>query len=545
MVAWFVIAIATLGLLGYIAVSSAQTISVTTDAAGRVETVRRLDSVVNAILVRAAAADGTGAIFLPAGAANPAGQGYGLPADLAPTAVTPFGQRFVYCPFGSATGTGAAVTISNANGTSYGIATTTLSGRAYVTGGRPGYAGLAAMPNLLGYVLAPRTKLSATPSCNEVVYDPGSRRFQAPDAIVRPIVRDGGVDEARTVNSRKLVFFVAPGASGSGASASDPADFQTALDYYQSRRPLAMTIQAAAGNYDFNPGSVTTDGFADRSDLTIRGAGPTLSVFRSTAQGWMNISGRLTLDGVGFDQYALIRSYNGEVVARNITAGSIRGDHALITLFGTNVFNSGATYGLTLFNGGSIEAQGADITIGTTLGIMIAQNGRLTLSGSILRAAGPVLLYDGAETNLKNNTINYTAAVNPGLFVQKSKATLSGNVISFAGSAPVGISLMNGSIFEMSNGSINGAVVNPVVDSGALSVSGSGTQMRSSGACWAGILFGDSVGASSAVRADDALPAVSTPATGPEVQAYAAAQANNARRGARRSTNTSSWTCLN
>src|SRR3546814_1991145 len=86
---------------------------------GRIETVRRLDASVNALLARAAPANGDGVVYLPVGAANPAGQGYGLPSDLANIAQTPFGQRFVYCPFGAAGGSGTAATITSANGSNY------------------------------------------------------------------------------------------------------------------------------------------------------------------------------------------------------------------------------------------------------------------------------------------------------------------------------------------------------------------------------------------------------------------------------------------
>src|SRR3546814_17001286 len=93
MVAWFIIAIATLAVFAFIAISGVQTVAMTTDAAGRIETVRRLDASVNALLARAAPANGDGVVYLPVGAANPAGQGYGLPSDLANIAQTPFGQR--------------------------------------------------------------------------------------------------------------------------------------------------------------------------------------------------------------------------------------------------------------------------------------------------------------------------------------------------------------------------------------------------------------------------------------------------------------------
>src|SRR3546814_6353535 len=99
MVAWFIIAIATLAVFAFIAISGVQTVAMTTDAAGRIDTVRRLDAPVNALLARAAPANGDGVVYLPVGAANPAGQRYGLPCDLPNIAQTPFGHRFVYGKF--------------------------------------------------------------------------------------------------------------------------------------------------------------------------------------------------------------------------------------------------------------------------------------------------------------------------------------------------------------------------------------------------------------------------------------------------------------
>src|SRR3546814_3572198 len=72
-----------------------------------------------------------------------------------------------------------------------------------LVGGRPSYPQLGAQPNLIGYVMAPRTKLSQLPSCDQVIYNPTTRKFEAPDAVVRAITREAGVDETRTVNSRE------------------------------------------------------------------------------------------------------------------------------------------------------------------------------------------------------------------------------------------------------------------------------------------------------------------------------------------------------
>src|SRR3546814_16743034 len=79
-----------------------------------------------------------------------------------------------------------------------------------LVGGRPSYPQLGAQPNLIGYVMAPRTKLSQLPSCDQVIYNPTTRKFEAPDAVVRAITREAGVDETRTVNSREITYFVSP-----------------------------------------------------------------------------------------------------------------------------------------------------------------------------------------------------------------------------------------------------------------------------------------------------------------------------------------------
>src|SRR3546814_6584544 len=79
--------------------------------------------------------------------------------------------------------------------------------------------------------MAPRTKLSQLPSCDQVIYNPTTRKFEAPHAVVRAITREAGVDETRTVNSREITYFVSPSGTGTGASASDPASFAAALSF--------------------------------------------------------------------------------------------------------------------------------------------------------------------------------------------------------------------------------------------------------------------------------------------------------------------------
>src|SRR3546814_3319442 len=90
--------------------------------------------------------------------------------------------------------------------------------------------------------MAPRTKLSQLPSCDQVIYNPTTRKFEAPDAVVRAITREAGVDETRTVNSREITYFVSPSGTGTGASASDPARSEEHTSELQSLMRISYAV---------------------------------------------------------------------------------------------------------------------------------------------------------------------------------------------------------------------------------------------------------------------------------------------------------------
>lgn len=566
MVAWFIIALATLAVFAFIAVSGVQTVAMTTDAAGRIETVRRLDAAVNALLVRAAPANGDNVVFLPVGSANPSGQGYGLPADLANMSQTPFGQRFVYCPFGASGGTGTSATVTSPNGSSYAIAVRTHLGKDYVVGGRPSYPQLGAQPNLIGYVMAPRSKLSGLPSCDQVIYNPTTRKFEAPDAIVRPLTREAGVDEARTVSSREVTYFVAPSGTGTGASASDPASFSAALAFYRTRLPVRMTINMATGYYTYTPAEFSLDPTARRSDLTLRhtdgGAGQVdIDLQSGGVITQIPLSGRLTLSGVNFDSETVLTILNGDVLTMiNSVVGGIRNNGGSAIMHGTNALTLG---GATNWAYGGVGSSILNLAPDSTL--TLANQSRLGLNvrgGAQIKAERATLNFgvgvsgysagvgvdSGSAFSCSFCAINFPTPVSNGLLVQGDLALNDSN-LSFGGATSTGITTYRGSRVDLRTVQL-GLGVRPtigVADGGSSVISGDNTTIFRGTTCWSGDIFSESPagnpGANSGVAANIAVTPLPAAPNGTQIQAYADARSVNAARAVKRQVNSSSWAC--
>lgn len=566
MVAWFIIAIATLAVFAFIAISGVQTVAMATDAAGRIETVRRLDAAVNALLARAAPANGDNVVYLPVGAPNPTGQGYGLPADLANMSQTPFGQRFIYCPFGATGGTGTAVTVTSPNGSNYQVAARTHLGKDYVVGGRPSYPQLGAQPNLIGYVMAPRTKLSQLPSCDQVIYNTTTRKFEAPDAVVRPITREAGVDETRTVNSREITYFVSPSGTGSGGSAADPASFGTALAFYRSRLPSRMTINMATGYYTYTPQEFAVNPTGPKTELTIKHtAGGVGQVDVDLQSGGvithLPISGRLMLSGINFDSETVFAIYNGdELVMANSVVGGLRNFGGSAVMQGTNALTMGGAqnwayggFGSSVLNLGpdSILNMANQSKLGMTVrGGAAIKGERATINFGVGVAgyAAGVGLDSGSNMSCSYCAFNFPTAVTNGI-VAMGDLSLVETSVSFGGATSTGISTYPGSRIDLRSVRL-GLGVRPAVafvDGGSSVISGDNTTIYRGTSCWTGGMFSESAagvaGANSGVASDVTLNALSAAPSGVEIQAYADARATNAARAVKRQVNSSSWIC--
>lgn len=560
MVAWFIIAIATLAVFGFIAVNGVQTVAMTSDAAARVETVRRLDAAVSALLARAASPAGNGVVYLPAGRANPTGQGYGLPVDMALMGTTPFGRFIVYCPFGDPGITGTAATIRSANNTTYSVATQAFEGRTYVVGGRPAYPSLSGQPNLVGFVMAPRTKLSTSPSCNQVVYNTTAGKYEAPDAVVRPISREAGIDESRTVDARRLTFYVSPTGTGKGDNPSDPTSLATAINFYKSRLPAFMTINMATGNYIMGPSDLLVDYQTSnfQSNLTMNGVANGTFVDMSS-QGDIQIPGHFVATGITFDQDVNVTVMSGSKLSMYYSSvGSIE-SHGEVSMSGSNaITQSKSTYAISAYGNSKLFLSGTvNFYNPYGIGVRVSGDGMLSASNAQItfntansgRYDTGVVVLPGAKATFNNSVLNFPVGTAYAIRTN-GEVTLQDSNIQFSGSAATAaINAYAGARVGLYSAYIGLGTrpVRGVLDSGALEVHGSAVSIYAVTRCWEGPQFVSSAhgnGTSSVVQANvnpAALPAAPTPA---QIQAYADVRAANAQKAASRLTNQSNWTCI-
>jgi hypothetical protein len=579
MVAWFIIALATLAIFAFIAVNGVQTVSATTDGIGRVETVRRLDAAASALIARSGSPNNTGRMMVLAG--TTVNNVYGLPVELSSFASTPFGQRIVYCPFGDGESGTGTTNVPSGGGATYPIETKPdSSGRVFVTAGRPGFPQVANNPNLMAFLIAPRTKTSATPNCSAVRYNPTTRRFEAPDALVRAVIRGTSPDDLRQQASRDVVFYVSPSGNGRGQSQNDPASLYSAITYYRATAPQSMRVIMATGAYILPQQylNATAGGFSDKGDstnLVIEGQNSTLD-FEGPANGtdiWL--PGTTEFRNLTIASGAGVWAEQGHrMILRNTTTGFLR-----------------------INNGGYLYANNATVTdVRQGYAVMVNNGAQATLNGNIslyvaganyshaLAGAGSRLLFEGATLTLgavnggtgylglhsegngdmmvKSSVINVNTTIAFPVLVQ-GKTTMSGSRLVS--------STYNGRMFEIQRGgflTLDGsygegiAPGNGIIDVGASGVAGVAT-IRNAGACWTnasnpnGVQFNRSQnavqngadfttsinGSVSTVTADETMPGMSPNPTAAEIANYSAAQARNVQRAQLRNTNTSVFTC--
>ncbi len=560
MVAWFLIAIATLIIFAFVAVNSVQSLAMASDAGGRIETVKRLDTVASALVARAASPNNDGMIYLPVGENNPSGGGYGLPSYLGFQTQTPFGQRFVYCPFGDASGSGTTLSIPNADGSSYAVATATFEDRDYVVGGRPSYPGLSGQPNLMGFVMAPRSKLAASPSCSDVIYNSSTRKFEAPDAIVRPLTRENGVDESRTIDARQITYYVSPTGTGTGASSADPASFATAMNFYKSRHPAFMTINMAAGNYGMGAADLNTSGNKTYKGSTLQIKGVAGGTFIDAAPSTqIHLSGDLSLEGVYFDSDVLlaIASENrlrmiDSSVGRMVVSGQA-------VLSGTNsITYSDTGFALVLNTGGHFitkntlsfytpDGAGVFLHPGSKFS---AEAGRVVFSTGTGAAYRRGIYTAESEVLLRSVSLEFPEGVDYGMYIRGGSARLFNTLMQFGGATSNNAIFARESALISVQSSTIGAGTPPsraLNLPGAALVGGENTTVYAALACWNGDQFRESAlgttGNVSTVLGDVAVPGLPPSPTNSEIQAHVEAQATNARRQSARLTNDTVWAC--
>lgn len=567
MIAWFIIGIATLAVFTSLALNATENIATVTELHARTETVRRMEAAVNGLLTAARSPNTTSVAWLPEGRIS--GTAYILPASFEQYARTPYGQPIVYCPFGGSEA-GTNFTISSTNGSSYIVQLAALGGTNYVVGGRPSYATVSTDSNLLGWVMAPRTKMDATPSCNTVVFNSATGKYTARNAIVRPIIRTIGPEESREITTREVVWYVSPTGTGKGLSASDPSALTTALDFWRIRQPYAMRIVFADGNYSLAANYLNVDTFTNQGTngtLTLQGSGG--ANVDQTTGAYIQVPGTLDVTGINFDRDSwFVASRGSQVRLTSATAGrvwAINGGSA--TIQNVTLTTSATDSGPVLAQSGGRVAVLGSLAVYSPIWAIAADAGNIDIQNAALNFTRPtgaatyhaIYVQAGGRLNAQNSSITigtqyWGGIYNAGYFNASAtnlifNATVNEAISGMAGSTTI---LNTGSISSVSSNLPNVAFA----DLGAARIDGSGFAMRASSACWwygsgtwgtsmNGVLSqsaASATGANTSVMADVSVPALSA-ATPAGITAYTAALQTNQLRANLRNVNTSNWTC--
>lgn len=568
MVAWFIIAIATLAVFAFIAVNGVQTVAATTDGVGRIETARRMDAAVSAIIARSGSPANSGRMMVVAGATVDGI--YGLPAELSMYATTPFGQRMVYCPFGdneSGSSTGA---VPVGGGATYPIETRAdPSGRLFVTAGRPNLPQVAENPNLMGYLIAPRTKTSPTPTCNSVRFNPGTRRFEAPDAFVRGIIRASSGEEARQQAGREIVYYVSPNGNGRGLAPNDPTTIYAAVTYYRANLPQAMRIVLSAGNHQLpaNYLNATQGGFSDKGNagtLVLEGQGGAQLDFAGLSDIW--VPGNLEIRNLFVSTSVGVWAEQGHKVTLNNTQTGnlyINNGGILQSNNATIVNSRGTTWAVYVNDGSSAVFNGAlNITAAANQNNFVVagssravfENANVSLASANNLTSSTIYVEDNSDLVVKSSPISFNTRGEFPILVHGRYSSFNSNVFMNVQS-PRLFEVQRGGSLSLIDGTF-GMNVAPgwgITDVGMSSVSGAAT-IRASGTCWhnAGAASGTQFmmsqdgtinGASSVVTNNEGVQGMSPNPTAAEVQANSDAMARNTLRQQLRNTNTSTFTC--
>lgn len=573
MVAWFIIAIATLAVFAFIAINGVQTVASTTDGVGRVETARRLDAAAAALVARSGSPNNTGRMMVMAG--TTVDNVYGLPPELAAYAYTPFGQRIVYCPFGDGESGSSSGAVPSGGGATYPIETRAdPSGRIYVTAGRPNFAEVNNNPNLMGYLIAPRTKTSSTPTCSSVRFNASTRRFEAPDAFVRPIIRQSSGEDLRTQATREIVYYVSPTGTGHGLAPNDPSSIYNAITYYRANLPTSMRIVLSAGNHVLPQQymNATTGGFSDKgnaSTLVLDGAAGAQLDFAGTGVSDIWVPGNLEIRNLTISTSVGVYAEQGhKLTLVNTTTGNVRIDKgASLTASNVTINNSRSIDSALIVHGASTASITGNIDINTVAGrhgVWVATGGvasfdtgriRINKIGGGGNMGYGIMVEDGATANFSRSEIQFMSYMDWPVLIYGQVVMNNNSSIWFGASNPRMFELQRGGKLTLTDGFYGQGTppVNAIVDAGAAAISGE-ARIRSNFACWtnAGVSYGvqfvmsepgNASNQRSRVTDDEGQVGMNPNPTADQVRANADIAARNARRAQLRGTNTSNFVC--
>lgn len=316
MIAWFIIALATIGLFAFIAVTGASTINATETASSRAQTISRLNTVVDMLASQSAAPFADGVVYAPAGQVN--SDGYLLPTSMQSTGITSFGTKFTYCPVGGTLASSNA-TAAHPGGT-YNIRVAEAAGKRYVTQSNLTISG-AIDPNTIAFVMAPIDSRATLGGCNQITRN--GNNYTVPGGIVRALSRNVITDLDSTMQSGGAVWFVTPQGNGDGSSWSNAANLSKAFEAYQKSLGGSFVIRLSEGTYNVDGNPLDQSSMANPNKTK----GSSLTLISPTSArlniGQINAPSDLTFDRVFIEESTIYVNTDRTLKAINSSLGNL------------------------------------------------------------------------------------------------------------------------------------------------------------------------------------------------------------------------------
>lgn len=493
MIAWFIIALATIAFFAFIAMSGAATISATDAASSRAQTINRINSAIEMLASQSAAPFSDGVVYAPVGQAT--SDGYLLPRSMQPAGITSFGTKFIYCPVG------APLTSSNATvthpGGSYGIRTVEVAGKRYVTQSNLAISG-ALDPKIIGFVIAPLDSRTAAGGCNQIT--PSGGAYTVPNGIVRALSRTLITDLDATMESGGSIWYVTPQGGGNGSSWSSPATLDAAFSAYRESSGGSFLIQIADGNYVLNGNPLNKDTIANPekhkgSSLTMESpSSARLSI------GQINVPTDLTIKRLIIEDSITSVNPGKRFTATNSSVGSLileRGSTA--TLTGNISVNGQPSTNAAIYqmSNSQLNVSSARVSIAYQNGIpsIVAEPGsKTTVSNSVISirpgtgsAANEqtygFYFHPQTRITLLSSTINIDGHFGYGFFVEGNLTTVS-SAINTNASVRIALYTQGGNL-KLRNITIAGSspAVYALASTSTSSINGNGN-LYSTFRCW-------------------------------------------------------------
>lgn len=545
MIAWFLIAIATVAFFAYIAITGVTTVDTVGTTAGRADTIRRIDAVVASLSERAATIQGDGVTYAPAGV--PGSGEYLLPSDMQANAITSFGARFQYCPMGAE--------LDSANGTvqypggSYEIRTAELNGRRYVVTGRvPGGAGTD--PNVIGFVIAPVNAMGAFPGCGQIVRN--GENYSAPNGIVRVIRRSQSAESDLVRTSGGTTWYVTPNGGGTGASWSSPATITQAVAAYRDFPGGSFIIRMSEGSHRLAGGLLdqTLTGMVakkDGSSLALVGSqGASLSTSAISVPSDLDVTGLYVADSaiVATSGHALnvTDSATGSLVVNGGAKLSIKGTSSIYGSPGVvaSIQVAGGSTA-TIVNNPTIYVQPsyrALYVTGSSKAAIIESNLSLQPVGGNATRNDLLRIDTGSSLSLRSSTVNFNTPSSYAIFTGGTLIASSTALNYNASTTSVGVQTLPGADVSLLGIEMQGSRVPDwsIASQNASRFIGNGN-LRATNRCWYQGQYSlhrystpGIAGANSNVSAQETWARLNDPVTPQQVTDYQTMQQRNVER---------------